>query len=131
MQISKEKRKVIYTFIISAAIGAIITFATLFILAVIMHICEIESKYASAISSIGLAVGTFFGGYIYSKKRAQKGLLNGFLMALALFLPIAIISLLTGTVNLNILTALHLIIMLLSGGIGGIFGVNFSKKIKI
>jgi putative membrane protein (TIGR04086 family) len=116
---------------ISFAVETVITLFTLFVLAAIMHACEIESKYASAISSIGLAVGTFFGGYIYSGKRAQNGLINGILIAFALFLPITVISLIFCNVNFGFLTFLHLLIMLLSGAIGGIFGVNFSKKIKI
>lgn len=131
MKLNKENKTNLKHLIISAFSAIIITLAALFLIAVLMHFAEIGSNYSAPLSSVGVAIGCFFGGFIYSKLRAQKGLICGFTIAIIYFVLITIISLILSAKNISVLTLIHLIIMLLSGGIGGILGVNLNKKIKI
>ena len=96
-----------------------------------MHLGEIGNEYSTPLASISLAFGSFFGGFILSKLSGQNGMLCGFIVSGILFMIITLISLFMGSENLGILTAIHALVMLLSGGIGGILGVNINKKIKI
>jgi len=125
-----EKEKNIKNLIISFLSSVAIILVSLFILAMIMHFFEIEKKYASSLSGVALGIGCFFGGLIYSKLCGQKGLLCGLFVSGILFLFITVISLILGA-KLGVATAIHCLIMLLSGAIGGVLGVNMGKKIKI
>ncbi len=131
MKLNKENKTNLKHIVISSLCAIIITFAALFLIAVIMHFAEIGSQYSSPLSSVGIAIGCFFGGFIYSRFCGKKGLICGLTIAAIYFALITIISLILSAENLGMLTLIHLVVMLLSGGIGGILGVNLNKKIKI
>ena len=131
MTINKETKTNFKKLALCTLFAFLITLVSLFIVACFMHIAEIDSKYSSPLSSIGLAVGCFFGGFIYSKSCGKKGLVCGVTISLIFYIIILLVSLISGFGKLGVNTLIHMIITLLSGGIGGILGVNLSKKIKI
>ncbi len=131
MKINKEQENNLKKLIISLFAAISITLLSLFFVAIIMHFAEIGSEYSSPLSAIGLAVGCFFGGFIYSKLCGKKGLICGVTVSSILFGIITLISLSISLKSIGILTLIHLIVMLISGSMGGILGVNMNKKIKI
>ncbi len=113
---------------IGTVIAMIITLISLFLLAVIMYFANIDSVYSSPLSSVGLAIGSLVGGLYASKKSGKNGLLYGLLTAGIFFVLIFIASLSVSLDGIGILTLIHAAVMLLSGGIGGILGVNSKTK---
>lgn len=109
-------------------ISFVITLVTLLLIALVMYFANIDSIYASPLASVGLAVGCFFGGLYSSKKSGKNGLLYGFLTAGIYFILIFIASLSVSLNSIGILTLIHAAVMLLSGSIGGILGVNSKTK---
>ncbi len=112
-------------------ISAVVTFISLFLIAVIMYYADIGNNFSSPLASIGLGIGCFSGGLFSAKKIGKNGLISGLLVSSILFIIVAIASLTATIKNVGILTLIHLAVMLLSGCIGGILGVNGKKKVKI
>ncbi len=112
-------------------IALLLTLFSLFLISVIMFYADIDSSMASPLSSIGLLIGCFFGALYTSKKHGKNGLLIGMTTSFILFIIITIASLSVSLDKFGILTLIHGLIMLLSGGIGGIIGVNKNKNFKI
>ena len=77
---------------------------------------------------VATGIGTFIGGYISSIISKEKGMLCGILCGFLMFIFIFIAGLISVRESLTILTLVRLSIMLVSGALGGIIGVN--KRIR-
>ena len=55
----------------------------------------------------------------------------GFIISVAVFVIITVISMIINNAGFNINTLFHFIIIVLSGVVGGIMGVNHEKKQKL
>ncbi len=109
---------------IGITISVLTALVALFALSVIMYYADLSNTYASVLASVGLGTGCFVGSIYTAKKIGKKGLLTGFLMSGILFCIISIASLTVTLESVGMLTLIHFFVMMLSGGIGGIVGVN-------
>lgn len=78
-----------------------------------------------------LSVGTFFGGFIAARITKSAGLIIGLLTGLVTFLLVTLIGIANFDGTITMITLLRFIFTLLTGGIGGILGVNKKEKINI
>ena len=131
MKISKDHEKNIKNFLISFASATAIILVATFILAVIMHFLEIGKEYSSPLSGVALGAGCFFGGFIHSRLHVKNGLVCGLIISCAIYLIIALVSLIGGSNIFSLNALIHLMIVVLSSAIGGILGVNTGKRVKI
>ena len=116
--------------LIGAAVAAGAILLTMLIAAALMVILDINIMYASPISSVCAAIGTFCGGYFSARKNKSKGIVNGLLVAAIIYVLISIVALILDD-GFTVMSLIHLVVIVLSGGIGGIMGVNKNEKRRI
>ncbi len=116
--------------LIGAAVSVGVLLLALLIAAALMVFFNISVKYASPIASVCAAIGTFTGAYFSARKNGEKGLINGLLIAGVIFVIVTIVSAFLND-KITAISFIHLAVILLSGCIGGIMGVNKTEKRKI
>ncbi len=121
--ISKNKH-----FIIGILISFAVTALMLLVMSLFMYFTDANADTVSTLSAICLAVGSFFGSLFTAKIKKSQGLLTGLILSFIYFIIILVISMILGGKAFSITSLLHAVIMLLSGGIGGILGVNSKQK---
>ena len=124
-----NEKLVIY--IISSVAGVIlITLALLFAAAVCLS-SDLGETCDSVISGVCIGLGTLVAGFISSKKIGSGGILGGLICSAIIYLLIFIISLIMGGGPVTPITLYHFLIAILCGAIGGVLGVNSSRKRKL
>lgn len=118
-------------FIFGTLTGIIVTTLSLILFAVIFTALDLDAAYAHPIASVCCAIGSLFGGYISAKLCRSKGLINGILTGIFIFLAVTIVSIIVGGGSFTLMTVIRMIIILTSAAIGGILGVNKLTKKKI
>ncbi len=116
--------------LIGAAVAAGVILLTMLIAAAIMVLLDINIMYASPISSVCAAIGTFCGAYLAARKNKSKGIVNGLMVAAIIYILVSIVALILDD-DFTVMSLIHLAVIVLSGCIGGIMGVNKSEKRKI
>ncbi len=115
---------------IGIGISAVSIMVLLLAFAVIMSLLEIGPKFASPISSVCSAIGSFTGALYFASKNKQKGILCGALNAAAIIVLIMVCGLIFDGA-FSLISLLHTVIIMLASVIGGILGVNKTGKHKI
>ena len=115
-------------FLKGTIIGIISAFAAMALFSALLLFLNLDRAYSVPFATISVAVGIFLASYYTAKKIGDKGYLIGIITSVTVFLFITVLSFALGKPSLNINTLFHLIIMLLSGTVGGIMGVNSDKK---
>lgn len=122
------------SFYINVLIGALaaagIIVLIMLVAAAIMVLLDVNIMYASPISSVCAAIGTFCGGYFAARKNKSKGVINGLLVAIIIYLLVSVVALILDS-NFTVMSLIHLAVIVLSGCIGGIMGVNKRDKRRI
>lgn len=80
------------------------------------------------IALVSMSIGAFFGGLISAKLLKEKGLLIGALNGLVFFFITTIISFTVNMESMTIISLIKLILFVICSMIGGVIGVNTSKK---
>lgn len=126
-----KNRNINFGFLIKGILSFIVSTAiAMTVFAIVTYFAEIDSKYAPVFGTVSVAFGTFITAYILSKNIGQKGYLNGFLIAVTVFILNTLISLIIDDGGVTVNTLFHLIIYVLSGVIGGVMGVNKKANTK-
>lgn len=124
----KEKKAAVLPFLISGIIGALFVFMILLLSAsAIVSMGSLDTGLFIPLNMVSLCVGSFVGGWICARFMKEKGLICGALCALVIFVFTAAVLLIIGG-EPTIQLFLRLLIMLPSGAIGGVLGVNRKKK---
>ena len=114
--------------------GIIISFLTIAVMlalfSFIFLFTELDRAYSSAFATVAAAVGTLIGSYFTSYKIGTKGFKTGLIISLCIFFIITIISFAINKNGFSLNTLFHFIILLLSGFIGGVLGVNKNSRKK-
>lgn len=122
------KKHIIY--IKGILVGLLATAVCVMLFAVIMLLFETGKAFAAPFATVSVAVGAFLAALYTSRKIGDKGYLNGFLIGIATFAVVTLISLIVSNDGLTYNTIFHFIIIVLSSIIGGIMGVNWRKNRK-
>lgn len=121
------KTRIIW-YAISVAVGFVVTFVFMLVLAAISVALDLPESAASPISSVTAAAGGLVASFISSKKIGSGGLINGLICGFAIFLIITLVALILDDGGLSMATLFHLVVLVLSSLIGGIWGVNSGQK---
>ncbi len=125
-----DKKSFYINVLIGAGIGAAVCLVLLLGIAAVMVLSGIGNTYASPLSSVAAAVGAGIGGYFAARRNKSKGLICGALVAVIMFLVFSVIGAVLGS-SITLMSLIRFVILLLSGVIGGILGVNKRDKRKI
>lgn len=112
-------------------LGITTTFICLFLFAIVIYYTNMSTDYVNTLSSVGMGFGCLIGSFYTSKKTKKNGMLMGSIISILLFILTLFSSLAIKNDGLTILSLIHLIVMILSGCIGGILGVNTKIKTEI
>ncbi|MCQ2451083.1 MAG: TIGR04086 family membrane protein [Clostridia bacterium] len=110
--------------IFGTVIGVLATVLAVFVFAAIMLLFKIDRAYASLMATVSVAIGAFTTALTVSKRASLKGYICGALTGLVYFLVITLISLIVDRQGLTSNTVFHLVIIVLSGFVGGVLGAN-------
>lgn len=117
-----------YSAIVSVFFGAVVTLACLFLFSFIMTKIDAPDGIISAMSSISICVGSYFTGFLISKKQRKNGLLTGILCGILIFCITFLISVIFVRCALSMGFFSKLVMILICSSIGGIVGVNSKAK---
>lgn len=115
-------------FIIGIIISFLATALMILVMSFLIYFTDMNADVISTLSAVCLAVGSFTGAIFTAKKKKSQGLLNGLIISFISFIIILLVSLILGGKAFSVISLLHGVIVLLSGGIGGILGVNSKQK---
>lgn len=116
--------------LISSALGVVVTFLVLLLLAAVMLLANINLNMASPLASVALALGSGFGGYLSAYKNKAKGFICAMVNAGLIFLLIAVVGLILSR-SVTLMSLIHFAVTVLSSLIGSILGISKSEKIKV
>ncbi len=124
-------KKTVKAVAFGTVIGILICMLMLLIISFVFVKMQSIPEAAVVPSAIFTAcAGAFAGGYFSARIKKSTGMISGVLSALTMF----IVLLLTGTAysgdGFGIISILRMVVMLISGAIGGILGVNKRKRRK-
>ncbi len=123
---SRGETAVIY--LISVAIGFLITFIFMLGFALISVIADLSDSFATPFASVSAAIGCLASAYFASRRIGSGGLMNGVICGGVIFAITLLISLWLDDGGITLNTLFNFIIMFLSAIIGGVWGVNRKQK---
>lgn len=125
-----KQEKINYSMLIIKATIIEILVAAVFIciFGLLMMILELDKIYSPLLANISISIATLVSSYITSKKIGNKGYLTGLIVGGVTFLIITLISFIIDEGSITTNTLFHLIIIILSGMIGGVLGVNKKQE---
>lgn len=112
------------------AFGAVVITVMLMLFAFVLTMGDFSKSAAIPFSSVAVAVGTFVASIVASKKYGRMGLAMGLITAFVLFSLLSIVSVIVSDSDISLLILIRFAIVMLSGAIGGIMGVNMGNKRK-
>lgn len=113
---------------VSALFGAICTLISTAVFSAFTFIFIGNLKFINIFGIVSLAIGSYMGGLICGKYRRRKGLFEGILCGLFMYL-IAIIF--GGIIFGATMSIKKLLLLTIFGAIGGVVGVNAKRPEKL
>lgn len=112
-------------------IGAIMCMLMLIIVSFVFVKIQSVPETAVVPAAIFIAcAGAFVGGYFAARIRKSTGMAVGAISALLMFIILLLVGMLFMGDNFGVVSFLRMVLMLLSGAIGGVLGVNKRKRRK-
>lgn len=115
-------------------IGILVSIATsmvmLLLFALVMTVKTVPLSAVPTLTAASVAIGSFVGAFIGARIHRKSGLLVGSVIGLFMYALLMLGSLAFQSKGLDITTLIKLIVSVVSGGIGGVLGVNAHKKRK-
>lgn len=96
----------------------------------LLTIIDTNDAIKSVMSAMSLCLGAFFGGYICSKRKRSKGLINGLFCAIGIYIAVFCIGFLILKLTISANLFGKLILACILGAAGGICGVNSKYNFK-
>lgn len=114
----------IKNYIIGLIIGVATTIIFMMVFAAVMLFAQLDRALAAPLATVCVALGALISAFYTAYKTGDKGYRTGSIIALIYFVAVTLISLLINGDGFTVNSVFHLVIILLSGFIGGILGVN-------
>lgn len=121
------KKDIFFVFVAILA-GFLITGLVLLFFSFILTKIDAPDNVIKLLSTVALGVGTYFGGYICSRHKHNKGIFRGALCGFAMFCIVVIFGAVFADTVLSFSATTKLILTLVCGAIGGIVGANSKFK---
>lgn len=106
----------------------IITLGFVLIYSFLLYFTSLSDSHLSRLTYIITAISLSSGGFVSGRRAGQKGWYYGGLTGITYGLILAIIAFLAFDASFNLNGLALLVLTFLFGALGGIFGVNTSKK---
>lgn len=116
--------------IIGVLLGIAVAAALMLFSAAILLLLDADRFLAAPLATVCASAGTFAAAFYNSRKIGSRGYLTGLATGSAVFSAILLVSFIAAENSLSLNTAFHFVIMLLSGLLGGIWGVNSRNNKK-
>lgn len=110
------------------ATAILICLITLIVFSAIMHFRSIPLILINPFAIAASVLGAFSGGFMTTRITKSNGLVLGAITGFLLFVIVVLLGLTLFKDNVGTLTLVKMAIMVLSGSIGGIAGVNVSSR---
>jgi len=117
-----------FNLISSVFFGSVVTIICLIVFSFVMTKIDAPDGLISAMSSISICVGSYFVGFLISKKRRKNGLFTGIFCGILIFCITFLISIIFVKNALSMGFFSKFIMILICSSIGGIVGVNSKVK---
>lgn len=117
-----------YNTAVSLLIGIAATLLCLVVFSFVMTKLDAPDGIVSAMSSIALCVGSYFAGFVLSKRRRKNGLLTGIFCGIGIFIVTFLLGLLFAQITPSLGIFSKLLMVLVCSAIGGVVGVNSKRK---
>lgn len=124
--ISRYIKSIIWGAFFGSIISALLLFA---VTAMLTKIGFISENVISVLTLMISCLGVFFGSFIGAKLSKEKGLLVGAFVGIFMFIILLVVSFLIIRETITRLSITKSLIMIITGAIGGIIGVNKRTKI--
>lgn len=124
---SSFKKDIFFTFMAILA-GFLVTALVLLFFSFILTKIDAPENVIKLLSTVALGVGTYFGGYICSKHKHNKGIYRGALCGFLMFCIIVVFGAIFADTVLSFSATTKLVLTLVCGAIGGIVGANSKFK---
>lgn len=115
---------------IGLAISLTVATIMIFACALILTLGDFSESIAFPLSSLSLGAGSFLGSRYTAKKLQEKGYLCGIINGGVLYVLNMILGIILNGFSLSVLSIIRFIIVMLSGIIGGILGINSDSPRK-
>ena len=116
---------------IGAVLSIVVSFFMILLSALILTLGDFSESIAFPLSSLSLGVGSFFGSRYTAKKLQEKGYLCGIINGGIVFIVNIIISIIANGFSFTALSIIRLLIIMLTGMIGGITGINSGHSSRL
>lgn len=116
-------------FVKGSILGIIVSVLFMLLFSVVLLVLNLDRAYSAPFATVSAAAGTLAASHYAAKKIGDRGYLTGLIIGLIVFVVITALSLILGN-SLSVNTLFHFIIIVLSGIIGGIMGVNRERSKK-
>ena len=103
-------------------VGTAAAFVLLLLLAFILTAANLSARAAAPVSAVAAGAGALLAGLTAAKMHGHRGLIMGVLSAALLYIVVLFASLAAGNGDFTASSLTRLLIMLLSGMVGGILG---------
>ena len=115
---------------LSLLLGVIIVVASLFLASLLCLAGDLPESISSPLFALCVGVGAFSAGFLSSKKIRSGGILNGAVCGFLLYALTFFLSLIFSESGFSFISVFHLLIIVISAMIGGVFGVMSGTKRK-
>jgi putative membrane protein (TIGR04086 family) len=112
--------------------GVLVSLATsmimLLLFALVMTVKNVPQSVVPTLTAASIAIGSFAGGFTGARIHKKSGLLVGIVIGLCMYALLMLAALVLQSKGVDLTTMIKLVVSIISGGIGGIIGVNAHKK---
>ncbi len=127
-----DKKLLVKAVVFGSVCGMLVTVILMCVFAAIIMAGGLLPAEITNYIGVGiLSCGTFFGGFVTSKITKSAGLVVGIITGFIIFLIITAMGMAKSDEALTVLTLVRFILLVIFGGVGGIFGLKKREKIRI
>lgn len=110
--------------------GVVVSLLALLLIAAVYTVKDLPQSSALPLSCAAYGLGALFGGFLAAKKTGARGLISGALTGLVFFAALFLIGAVMRVVGNGGLAFLKLLLSVVCGSLGGVFGVNSGKRAR-
>jgi putative membrane protein, TIGR04086 family/integral membrane protein, TIGR04097 family len=112
--------------------GTLVSLATsmimLLVFALVMTVKNVPQGVVPTLTAASIAIGSFAGGFTGARMHRKSGLFVGVVIGLCMYVLLMLAGLAFRSKGVDTTTLIKLVVSVISGGIGGVIGVNAHKK---
>ena len=114
--------------LVATAFGLVLSLIFLLVAAAVLSSKDIPVGFLTPISVICVSLGAFLGGFICAKLTKEKGLVNGIIIAVLLYIILVLCNLIFSFSGFGATALIKLFTMLVCGALGGFLGVSGKRR---